>query len=46
MEMQIEQKTPLILELFNQRQDQLNEALKERSTVGNWFLENDGNNAI
>lgn len=34
LEMKIEQKTPLILDLFNQRQDQLNDAVKERSTVG------------
>jgi len=35
LEMQIEQKTPLILELFNKRQDQLNDAVKERTTVDN-----------
>ena len=35
LQMKIEQKTPLIVELFNKRQDQLNEAVEERSTVGN-----------
>lgn len=31
LEMKIEQKTPLILELYNKRQDQLNEVVKERT---------------
>lgn len=31
-QLQIEEKTPLIIELFNKRQDQLNDAIKERST--------------
>lgn len=35
LQMKIEQKTPLILDLFNKRQDQLNDAIRERSTVGN-----------
>lgn len=35
MEMKIEPKTPLILDLFNKRQDQLNETIKERGTLGN-----------
>ena len=35
LQMKIERKTPLILDLFNKRQDQLNDAIKERSTVGN-----------
>ena len=35
LQMKIEQKTPLILDLFNKRQDQLNDAIEERSTVGN-----------
>ena len=35
MEMTIEPKTPLILDLFNKRQDQLNESLKDRGTLGN-----------
>jgi hypothetical protein len=33
LEMQLETKTPLILDLFNQRQDQLNEAIKNRGTI-------------
>lgn len=32
MQMKIEEKTPLIMDLFNQRQDQLNEMIKERSS--------------
>ncbi len=32
LQVKIEQKTPLILELFNKRQDQLNEAIKERTS--------------
>ena len=35
MEMVIEPKTPLILDLFNKRQDQLNDAIKERGELGN-----------
>ncbi len=35
LQMKIEQKTPLILDLFNKRQEQLNDAIKERSGVGN-----------
>ena len=35
LQMKIEQKTPLIVDLFNKRQDQLNEAIEERTTVGN-----------
>lgn len=34
LQMQVEQKTPLILDLFNKRQDQLNDLIKERSTLG------------
>lgn len=34
LQMKIEQKTPLILDLFNKRQDQLNDTIKERSTLG------------
>lgn len=32
LQMKIEEKTPLIIDLFNQRQDQLNHAIKERSS--------------
>jgi hypothetical protein len=32
LQMKIEEKTPLIVDLFNQRQDQLNEMIKERTT--------------
>lgn len=35
LQMKIEQKTPLILDLFNKRQDQLNNSIKERTTLGN-----------
>jgi hypothetical protein len=35
LQMKIEQKTPLILDLFNKRQDQLNDTVKERTTLGN-----------
>lgn len=31
LQMTIEEKTPLIMDLFNQRQDQLNDAIKERT---------------
>ena len=32
MQMKIEEKTPLIIDLFNQRQDQLNDMIKERTS--------------
>ena len=32
LQMQIEEKTPLIIDLFNKRQDQLDDAIKERSS--------------
>lgn len=32
LQMQIEEKTPLIMDLFNKRQDQLNEVIKEKSS--------------
>lgn len=32
LQMQIEEKTPLIMDLFNKRQDNLNEAIKERTS--------------
>lgn len=35
LQMKIEQKTPLILDLFNKRQQQLNDAIEERTTLGN-----------
>jgi hypothetical protein len=35
MEMVIEPKTPLILDLFNKRQDQLQETIKNRGNLGN-----------
>ncbi len=35
LQMKIEKKTPLIVDLYNQRQEQLNDAVEERSTVGN-----------
>ena len=35
LQMKIEHKTPLILDLFNARQNQLNDALTERTTLGN-----------
>jgi len=35
LQMKIEKKTPLIMDLYNQRQEQLNDAIEERSTVGN-----------
>jgi hypothetical protein len=35
LQTKIEQKTPLILDLFNGRQEQLNNIMKDRSTLGN-----------
>ena len=35
LQTKVEEKTPLILDLYNKRQDQLNDAIEERSTVGN-----------
>lgn len=35
LQMKIERKTPLILDLFNKRQNQLNQAIEERSTLEN-----------
>jgi hypothetical protein len=35
LQMKIEKKTPLIVDLFNKRQEQLNDAVEERSAVGN-----------
>ncbi len=35
LQMKIEKKTPLIVDLYNKRQEQLNDAIEERSTVGN-----------
>jgi replicative superfamily II helicase len=35
LQMRIEKKTPLIVDLFNKRQDQLNDIIKERNVVGN-----------
>lgn len=32
LQMKVEQKTPLILDLFNKRQDQLNDIIKEKSS--------------
>jgi hypothetical protein len=34
LQMKIEKKTPLIVDLYNQRQEQLNDAVEERSTSG------------
>jgi hypothetical protein len=34
LQMRVQKKTPLILDLFNKRQDQLNEIIKERTQVG------------
>lgn len=34
LQMKVEEKTPLILDLFNKRQDQLNEIIKERTELG------------
>lgn len=35
LQMKVEKQTPLIMDLYNKRQDQLNDAIKERSTQGN-----------
>ncbi len=35
LQMKIEKKTPLIMDLYNRRQEQLNDAIEERTTVGN-----------
>jgi hypothetical protein len=35
LQMKVEKQTPLILDLFNRRQKQLNDSIQERSTVGN-----------
>jgi uncharacterized protein (UPF0335 family) len=35
LQMKVEKKTPLILDLFNQRQDQLNDIIKEKTQPGN-----------
>lgn len=35
LQVKIEEKTPLIIDLYNKRQDQLNNIIKERSTIGN-----------
>lgn len=35
LQMQIEKKTPLVVDLYNSRQEQLNDAIEERSTLGN-----------
>ena len=35
LQMKVEKKTPLILDLFNKRQDQLNNMIKERTSIGN-----------
>jgi hypothetical protein len=35
LQMKVEKQTPLIMYLYNKRQEQLNDAIKERSTVGN-----------
>jgi hypothetical protein len=34
LQMKVEKRTPLILDLFNKRQDQLNDIIKERSQLG------------
>lgn len=34
LQMKIEKKTPLIVDLYNKRQEQLNDTIEERSTVG------------
>lgn len=35
LQMKIEKKTPLVVDLYNSRQEQLNDAIEERSTLGN-----------
>ncbi len=35
LQTKVEEKTPLILDLFNKRQEQLNEAVEERNIAGN-----------
>lgn len=35
LQMKIEKQTPLIMDLYNQRQEQLNDSIKERGTVRN-----------
>jgi hypothetical protein len=35
LQQKIEKKTPLIVDLYNERQEQLNDAVEEHSTVGN-----------
>lgn len=35
LQMNIEKQTPLIMDLYNQRQNQINDAIQERTTVGN-----------
>lgn len=35
LQMRVQKRTPLILDLFNKRQDQLNDIIKERSQAGN-----------
>jgi hypothetical protein len=35
LQMKVEKQTPLIMDLYNKRQDQLNDAIKERGTQGN-----------
>ncbi len=35
LQMKVEKKTPLILDLFNRRQEQLNDIIKERTQLGN-----------
>jgi len=35
LQVKIQEKTPLIIDLFNKRQDQLNKILKEKSSFGN-----------
>lgn len=34
LQMKVEKKTPLLLDLFNKRQDQLNDIIKDRSSLG------------
>lgn len=35
LQMKVEKQTPLIVDLYNKRQEQLNDVIKERSTLGN-----------